>query len=555
MKRNDTVYIVGHKNPDTDSICSAIAYADIKNRTQPDTVYQPMRAGHINEETEFVLRYFNAETPKYLPDAAIQVKEIEYHRVEGVRGEISVKQAWNTMQALNVVTLPITDEENYLKGLITVSDIAKSYMDVYDNAVLSEARTQYRSIAETLDGRVIVGNEEDYFDEGRVIIGAFQPDLMGNMIRPHDLVLLGNRAEDQLVCLDLEVSCIVVGLGAQISPTIQRLAREVGCVLISSPHDTYTIARLINQAIPIKHLMKSDKLITFHLNDRVDDIKEVMKVNRHRDYPVLDRKDHYMGTVSRRNLIGASGKRLILVDHNERSQALDNVDEAQILEIIDHHRLGSLETMSPILFRNQPVGCTATILYQIYQEQDLEIQPQIAGLLCSAILSDTLMFHSPTCTPMDRAAAKALAATAGIEDMEKYAAEMFRAGSSLKNKSPEEVLYQDFKKFDIEGISFAVGQISSMDEEELVSIRRKILPQLRPECERHGLKMLFFMLTSILDESTDLLYVGEGAEELIHDAFHVHPEEESCLLKGVISRKKQLIPGIMAALQQRVQEN
>ena len=549
MKRENKVYIIGHKNPDTDSICSAIAYADIKNRTEKGT-FVAKRAGQINEETEYVLKRFGVRAPGYLSDAGTQVREIEIHEVKGVPGTISVKKAWESMREQNVVTLPITTEDECLEGLITVSDIAKSYMDAYDSSVMSQAKTQYRSIAETLDGSVIVGNEHGYFVKGRVVIGAFHPDTMENYIHEDDLVILGNRAEDQLCAIEMNASCLVVGLGAKVSRTIQKLAEEMSCVIISTPHDTYTIARLINQSIPIKHLMTRENIIYFHTSDMVDTIKEVMKKSRHRDYPILNKKGKYIGTISRRNLISSRKKQLILVDHNEKSQAVDNIDEAEILEIIDHHRLGSLETVSPVMFRNQPVGCTGTIMYQIYQERNLDIPQNIAGLLCAAIISDTLMFRSPTCTPADQAAAEALAEIAGI-NIQEFATEMFHAGSNLRDKSAEEIFYQDFKKFIMEDVTFGVGQINSMDAEELTAIRQHLLPHLKSECGKHGIQMVFFMLTNIIDESTELLYYGDQAKELIQAAFPVEADDKSCVLPGVVSRKKQLIPAFMTALQQR----
>ena len=547
MKASSKIYVIGHKNPDTDSICSAIAYADIKNRSEKGT-YVAKRAGQINEETEYVLRRFHVRAPGYLPNAGTQVKEIEIHEVPGVRGAISVKKAWELMNNNNVVTLPITSENNTLQGLITVSDIAESYMDAYDSRVMSTARTPYRSIAEPLDGTVLVGNEHGYFVKGKVVIGTFHPDMMEDYIEKDDLVILGNRAEDQLCAIEMDASCIIVGLGAKVSRTIQKLAEEKSCVIISTPHDTYTIARLINQSIPIKYLMKKENLITFSTEDFLDEIKEVMKTQRHRDFPVLDKKGKYVGTISRRNLIGGSRKRLILVDHNEESQAVDNVDQAEILEIIDHHRLGSLQTMAPVYFRNQPVGCTATIMYQIYQEKQLEIPPEIAGLLCAAIISDTLMFRSPTCTAVDQAAAESLAKIAGI-DIPEFASEMFRAGSNLKDKTPAEIFHQDFKKFIIEDVTFGVGQINSMDARELEEIKENLLPNMQNECGKHGMQMVFFMLTNIIEESTELLYYGSGAKELIARAFEKEVPEESCRLEGVVSRKKQLIPAFMMALQ------
>lgn len=547
MRASSKIYVIGHKNPDTDSICSAIAYADIKNRSEKGS-FVAKRAGQINEETEYVLKRFHVRAPGYLPNAGTQVKEIEIHEVPGVRGTISVKKAWEMMNNNSVVTLPITSEENVLQGLITVSDIAKSYMDAYDSRVMATARTQYRSIAETLDGTVLVGNEHGYFVKGKVVIGTFHPDMMEDYIEKDDLVILGNRAEDQLCAIEMDASCIIVGLGAKVSRTIQKLAEEKSCVIISSPHDTYTIARLINQSIPIKHLMKRENLITFSTEDFLDQIREVMKTQRHRDFPVLNQKGKYVGTISRRNLIGGSRKKLILVDHNEESQAVDNINEAEVLEIIDHHRLGSLQTMAPVYFRNQPVGCTATIMYQIYQEKDLEIPPEIAGILCAAIISDTLMFRSPTCTAVDRAAAEKLAEIAGI-NIPEFASEMFRAGSDLKDKTPAEIFHQDFKKFIIEDVTFGVGQINSMDSEELEQIKAHLLPSMQSECGKHGIQMVFFMLTNIIEESTELLYFGDGAKELIAKAFEKEVPSQSCVLEGVVSRKKQLIPAFMMALQ------
>lgn len=549
MKSNSRVYVIGHKNPDTDSICSAIAYADIKNRTDKTKTYVARRAGQINEETEYVLKRFGVRAPGYLPNAGTQVKEIEIHEVPSVPGTISVKKAYSMMKNNNVVTLPITSPDNDLQGVITVSDIAESYMDSYDSHVMSLARTQYRSIADTLDGSVIVGNEHGYFIRGKVVVGAFHPDTMENYIEKDDLVILGNRAEDQLCAIEMDASCIIVGLGAKVTKTIQKFAEEKCCVIISSPHDTYTIARLINQSIPVKYLMRRSNLITFSTEDFLDDIKEVMKNQRHRDFPILNKKGKYVGTISRRNLIGNAGKKLILVDHNEESQAVDNVKEAEILEIIDHHRLGSLETMAPVMFRNEPVGCTGTIMYQIYQEKGLDIAPNIAGLLCAAIISDTLMFRSPTCTMLDKAAAEALAGIAEISIPE-FASEMFRAGSNLKDKSPEEIFYQDFKKFIMGDVTFGVGQITSLDAGELESIKEQLLPQMESECGKHGIEMVFFMLTNIIEESTEFLYYGSGAKEVIEKAFEDLPVNEvSCELKGVVSRKKQLIPAFMMALQ------
>jgi len=548
MDKKKKIYIIGHKNPDTDSICSAIAYADIKNRTEKEDEYVAKRAGQLNEETEYVLKRFDVAPPGYLPDVGTQVKEMDIHYTKGARGEISVKKAFTLMTENGAVTLPITDPKGKLEGLITIGDIARSYMDAYDNTVLAAAKTQYDNIAETLNGKVIVGDPKDYVESGKVIIGAANPDKMEKYIDKGDMVIMGDRSEDHLCALEQEASCLIVGLNAEVSPMMQKIAKDNNCVVITTPYDTLTIAKLINQSIPVEHLMKTTNLITFRMDDLTDDIKDIMSQNRHRDFPVLNKKGKYVGTVSRRNLLNISKKQIILVDHNEKSQAVENIQEADILEIIDHHRIGSLQTFQPVVFRNQPVGCTATIMYQIYEEKGLEIEPDIAGILCAAIISDTLMFRSPTCTESDRLAARKLAEIATI-DIEKFGAEMFEAGSNLASKSPEEIFYQDFKKFIVDDMTFGIGQINAMSSVELENIKRRLLPNIERECGKNGIQIIYFMLTNIREESTELLITGEGAAHLIELAFDVKKQGNTFVLPGVVSRKKQLIPAIMRALQ------
>lgn len=549
MKNQKNIFVIGHKNPDTDSICSAIAYADIKNRTSQVKYYIPKRAGQINEETEYVLNRFGVEPPGYLPNVGTQVKDMDIRESPDVDKSFSLKNAWDIMQKNGIVSLPIRNKDGILEGIVTIGDIAKIYMDTTDNYLLSRARTQYKRIAETVEGIVLVGNEHGYFIEGKVLISASHPDMMKEYIEENDLIIMGNREEDHLQAIEQNVSCIIVCMGSEVSEKVLKLAEERDIVIIMSPFDTFTVARLINQSIPVKYVMKEDNLVTFHTEDFTDDIQEVMVKTRHRAFPVINKRGKCIGTISRRNFMDMHKKQVILVDHNEVGQAVDNIDKAEILEIIDHHKLGSLETMKPVMFRNHPVGCTATILYEIYGEQKLEISPKIAGLLCAAIISDTLMFRSPTCTLRDKMAAGALALIAGI-DIEKFAKEMFSAGSNLKNKTPEEIFFQDYKKFIAEGdVIFGVGQISSMDAEELESIKERLLPFIKTECGRHEIPIIYFMLTNIIEESTELLYYGENSEELATMAFHKNPENGAYHLKGVVSRKKQLIPNLMEAAQ------
>ena len=544
-----SVYVIGHRNPDTDSICSSIAYTYLKRQIDPSRYYEAKRAGSVNSETEFVLEYFKIPIPGYVSDVRTQVGDVEYKKIEGVEGKISLKKAWESMRSMQTHTLTIVGEKQKLQGIITIGDIAKSYMEVYDSEIVSKAKTPYSNIVETLNGEMVVGNIEETVENGKMLIAAANPDLMESYIEPKDIVILGNRYESQLCAIEMDAQCIIVCDGAPVSYTITKLAESKNCFIIKTPFDTYTAARLVNQSMPIEYFMSTNSLLTFTEADYIDDIKETMAKTRFRDFPVVDMDGKYLGMISRRNLLSAKKKNVILVDHNEKSQAVDGIDETELLEIIDHHRLGGMQTMSPVFFRNQPLGCTATIIYQMYLENGLEIEPQIAGLLCSAIISDTLAYRSPTCTIVDKMAAEALAKIAGIH-VEEFAKEMFTAGSNLRNKTAEEIFYQDFKQFTIEDVDFAAGQITSMDQKELEDIKDRVSEYMEKSYQIHGGTMIFFMLTNILEESTELLCCGTGAKELAVKAFAIKNPEEGLHLKGVVSRKKQLVPTIALALQQ-----
>ncbi len=550
MAEKKTVCVVGHKNPDTDSICSAISYAYLKNQVNGDEGnmnYVACRAGAVSLETQYVLDRFHFRQPRYLENIGTRVKDMEIRRTPGVDGKISVKDAWEYMKTENVFTLAITDEDSHLNGLVTTNDIAKSYMDENDSAIVSVAKTPYRNILKTLDAEMVVGDPTAALDKGKVIIAAANPDVMETYIEPHDCVILGNRYESQLMAILAGAGCIIVCLGAPVSKTIQHMAKEHGTTVLVTKMDTYSVARLINQCMPIDFFMRSEKLMTFGLNDYTDMIKESMQKKRYRDFPIVDKENRYLGTISRRNLLGVHKRKLILVDHNEVSQAVDNVENAEILEVIDHHRLGSLETVNPVFFRNEPVGCTATIIWQMFHEKQVEIPENIAGLLCSAILSDTLVFRSPTCTALDKMAADELAKIAGINP-EEHAKEMFAAGSTLRDKTPEEIFYNDFKTFDNNGVIIGIGQVTSMSQSELDEIAVRMKPFLEKQYTEKGLDLAFFMLTNIIEEDSLLLCYGKSASEIIMSAFGVKVEDNEAKMKGVVSRKKQVVPGLMDAL-------
>ena len=547
------VLITGHKNPDTDSICAAISYSRLKNKINNTDRYIPCRAGNPNAETSFVLEHFKVDAPLLLDNVKTQVSDIAYRKTPGVSKNMSLKQAYQMMRDGHVVTLPAVNQNGILEGLITMSDIAKSYMNVYDSAIISTAETPFKNILETLEATLITGDANRNCQDGKVLIAAANPEMMNYYIEPHDIVILGNRAESQLSALDNGADCIIICEGANASPTIKALAEQNGMIIMVTSYDAYTAARLINQSIPISFFMTKEGILSFEEEDTVDEIKDVMAKKRHRDFPVISKDGRYLGMLSRRNLLGASGKQVIMVDHNELGQALDGMENAEILEIIDHHRLGTIQTLGPVYFRNQPLGCTSTIVYLMYQENKVEIDPQTAGLMMSAIISDTLLFRSPTCTKTEQMAGRALAEIAGV-DIEKYAMEMFSAASDLKQKTDREIFYQDFKTFTAGDIHFGVSQVSSLNEEELLSLKPRLFHFAKEALGEENLDMAFVMLTNILKQDTLLLAVGHRADTLIQNAFLLEPKKESfdfsgeeiegftAVLENVVSRKKQLIP-------------
>lgn len=544
------IFVIGHKNPDTDSICSAICYARLKTKLtgQP---YIPCRAGQISAETQYVLDCFDEKPPYYLDSLHPKLMDVQFRRVKGIHAQMSLRRAWQYMSEQNIHTIPVVGEQKYLQGLLTFSDIARFYMEDQDADALAQAKTSYRNIVDVLGGKLIVGNLDDCFLDGRVVVGAANPDVMEEHIQRNDLVILGNRYESQLCAVEMKASCLVIVLNASVSNTIKKLAKEAGCSIVVTPLDSYSCAKIINQAVPVQHIMKDSGLVTFQCDDLVEDVKKVVAKKRIRYYPILDNENQYVGMVSQRNLLDIDPQKVVLVDHNEKGQAVEGIECAQVTEIVDHHRIDALETTSPIYFRNQPLGCTATIIAQLYQENKIDIDRQTAGLLCSAIISDTLLFRSPTCTPVDRSVAEKLANFAGI-DMKKHAMEMFRVASQLSGRSMDEIIHMDLKYYQGQGWRMAVSQVNSVVQEELDNIRVEMLAYMHHYLSTSGIDMIFVMLTNIIDEQTELLFVGVGAAEVVNEAFQRECNgDESILLPGVVSRKKQLLSPILTALENR----
>ena len=383
-KEAHKVVVIGHRNPDTDSICSAIAYAELKNKTS-DLICEPRRAGKMNQETEFVLKKFGVEPPRMCTDVNPKIRDVDYREMEGVDGSISLRRAWEIMRDRDVDTLPVVSPENDLLGVITVKDVATANMDVFDTAVLAKTHTTYKNILETLGGEMVVGSADGVCTAGNVHIGTATPEMLESAVEKGDIVILTNRYESQLCAIEREASLIIVCNDSKVGKTISRIAAETGVDIMTVPFDTYAAGKLISQCAPISYYMTTQNILKFTRVTPVADVTRVMAKTRHRYFPILDEEGKYCGMVSRRNIINLRKRRIILVDHNEATQAVEGFDQAEILEIIDHHRIGSLETAGPVYFRNQPVGCTATIVTQMYDEQGVEIRPQIAGLMLAAI--------------------------------------------------------------------------------------------------------------------------------------------------------------------------
>ena len=543
------VVVIGHRNPDTDSICSAIAYAELKNKTS-DLVCEPRRAGKMNQETEFVLKKFGVKPPRMCTDVNPKIRDVDYREMPGIPGSTSLRKAWEIMRDKQIDTLPVTSPDNELEGVITVKDIATANMDVFDTGILAKSQTTYRNILETLGGTMVVGREDDVCTTGHIRIGTATPEMLENTVEKGDIVILTNRYESQLCAIEKEASLLIICNGSKVGRTIQRIAEEMGVAIMSAPVDTYAAGKLISQCAPISYYMTRSDIMKFTLVTPVADVTRVMAKVRHRYFPILDEDGKYCGMVSRRNIINLQKRRIILVDHNEATQAVEGFDQAEILEIIDHHRIGSLETSGPVYFRNQPVGCTATIITQMYDENGMEIPPQIAGILLAAILSDTLGFRSPTCTPLDEALAKRLAKIAGV-DIDEFASEMFEAGEKLDGKTAEEVFLQDFKVFMCGDIRFGVAQGSYMTRKNLLAAEALLQPYLEEARNKQNVEDIYMLLTDVPKEESVVISDGRYASEVLSDGFETQPAEDgSFTLPGVVSRKKQFIPALMTAYQE-----
>lgn len=541
MNISKPIYTIGHRNPDTDSICSAIGYANLKKALGENVV--PARAGKINAETKFVLEKFGVEVPKLITDLYPRVRDIMLDSAVAVQPNDTLRELGRIMRQHEVKSVPVIDENNALQGIVSVSDLAKRYFDELEMQDLSEAGVDLRAILRVLDGISVQGGNLEQKVTGKVRIAAGSAITIQTVIQDGDVVLVGDRGSILLDCIGQNIACLVVTGGAEIGPDILAMARKKNIVVISAPYDTYTCARLINQCIPVSVMMQKN-VISFKPSDMVNDTKEVIAGNHYRNFPVVE-NGRLVGLIARDQLIVTEREKIILVDHNERSQAVEGIEEAQIIEIIDHHRLGGLQTGEPIFIRHEPVGSTATIVANMHWHRGVEMPGDIAGLLLAAIVSDTVLFKSPTATAYDRETAGKLADIAGL-DVQEFGMAVLKAGSNIGGMQANEIVRNDLKEFQIGEYRMAIGQLSVMDTAQVLAVKTDLLAAMESMLVKEGYDMVLLMVTDIINEGTQLIYTGQPVA-LIAEAFGSRGEDNVVYLEGVMSRKKQVIPPMIEA--------
>lgn len=538
----DVIYVTGHKNPDSDSICAAYGYAEFKNKTGEIPAIA-VRLGNVNRETQFILDSFGVKAPKFLETVKLKVEDLNMDKIGPITPDVSLKMAWTIMKDKNLKSIPVADNNNHLVGVLSISNLTSSYMDIWDNAILNKSNTSIESIIDTLSAKEIYINTNISVFPGKLSVAAMQPDSMKELVTEGDITIVGDRPEVHEALINLKVSLLIITGSHKLSDNLIGLAKKNGVTVISTPHDSFTASRLIIQSIPVSYVMAKDNLVTFSTDDLVEDIKDIMVQTRYRSYPILNDERKVVGTISRYHLISDYKKKVIQVDHNERGQSVDGLDEATVLEIIDHHRVADVQTSQPIFFRNEPLGSTSTIVGKSFFENGIKPSREAAGLLCGAIISDTLLFKSPTCTNQDIQMCKKLAKIAGIESIEDFAKEMFKAGTSLKGKTVEEIFNQDFKPFKIDDFKLGVAQVNTMDIEGFMPLKEEMLKYMSKKADEGRFNMVLLLLTDILNEGSQILVVGKD-KEMIETTFNTKIENDTAFLPGVLSRKKQVIPHI-----------
>lgn len=546
----ETVYITGHRNPDTDSIVAAIAYAEYKNK---QGIYDavPIRLGPMNRETRFILDYFDVEEPRYMETMKLRVEDLSFDTTQPVESVISLKMAWSLMNRNAVNSLVVVDEDEQLEGVVSISNVTSNYMDVWDTTVLAKSRTPLDNIMDTLTAVPLYLPADPLPLTGKMVVVNLQPEDARELIDEGDVAITGNLEELQRSGIQSGCSLLIITANNGLSDEIRNLAEQHRVTVLQTPFDTFTAARLLPQAVPIRHVMSHDNIISFQPDDFIEEVSPLMAETRYRSYPIISSDRRVLGTLSRYHLISSRNKNIILVDHNERSQSVEGLENAEILEIIDHHRVADVVTGSPIYFRNEPVGSTSTIIASIFFENGMRPSRKTAGLLCAAIISDTLFFKSPTSTTTDRMVLDRLTKIADLNP-ESFALEMFRAGTSLEGRTPEDLLNQDFKTFTINDHKIGISQVYSLDSSALEGLKDDLLSLMDDRARVASYTIYGLLITDIFKESSELIVTGSEAG-LIEKAFNKKLHNHTLDLPGVLSRKKQVIPVLTNVITTRSQ--
>ena len=534
----DPIYVTGHRNPDTDSIVSAIAYAALRN-SLGDREFVAARLGHISDETHRILERFDFQPPVLISTMRTQVRDLDYDMPPALAAGVTIARAWEALQANhNIPGIPVTDEEGHLFGMVSPAEIADFDMEVTSGAQ-AECIPVFNLLS-VLEGQILNenGNLVDVVS-GEVCIAL--PQARENLLfhGQDSIVICGNQPEMVRRAMEENVSCLII-CQAEFPEELRNVPTKT-CI-ISTPFDAVRTARLIYHAIPVDRICRREGLECFHLDDFLDDVQEVVSKSRHRNYPILDENEKVVGTLSRFHLLRPRRKRVVLVDHNEAAQSVRGLNQAEIVEIIEHHRLADIQTSQPIYFRNDVVGSTATIISGMYQERGLMPSSKLAGLLAAAIVSDTVMFKSPTCTERDHRMAERMARIAGL-NLDELGQFIFAENSNLERPA-EELVLTDFKDFHIAEHYLGVSQITCVDSEKLMSRQEEFLEVMRKLMEERSYSMMILMLTDVLAEGSHLLYLGD--EEIFRQAFNTELKSHACFLPGIVSRKKQVIPMLTA---------
>ena len=538
------VYIVGHKNPDTDSICSALAYAELKQRLGVHAI--PCRLGPLNEETKYVLKRFGLENPLLLKDARSQLRDIDIDEPTLISTKTSLKEAWDVLFKARNKSLFVLDEQQKLTGIVSTSNLASPRM-MSDELMQKLMKTASLSaLAKTINGEIDY-EPKNFKTNGKVFIVTLNDGTKFEENFKHSITILsdGNRKQRQL--LEMGTRCMIITCNEQISPDNLELARKQDCAVIRTPWDTMKVAKVINEAFPVESLMSRNP-ITFQDDEYVDDVAKKMANTRYRSYPVLEIEGKAVGAVSRYHLLNYRRKKFILVDHSAKNQAINNIEDAEIEEIIDHHHIGNIETSYPIFYRNQRCGCTCTIIAQLYKENGITPSAQMAGIMMSAIISDTLHFKSATTTQLDKDIAYGLAEIAGV-DLDHYADEMLSASVALKESTPTQILNRDLKTYDMGKYKIAIGQTNYKNIEDIQAILPAFRQQLEKEQTTKQFDLMVMMFSHIMAEGTMFVYSGPLSyvmNEIIDTKFDDHSGYDH----DIISRKQQLMPKLSVILKQ-----